>query len=319
MDRKGLVLILVLGILAVLIIIGSAFVSLTNSEMQMVKNQGNSIRAFYLAEAGVEEAVYRLKNGNTIIPDGGTITFTGYLYQAGNDDYTVTIERGGSTYTVTSTGAYPNLTASDKVTRKVRVNVTVIPINGNPAYVTNAITTNGNIAINGNPRISGQIQMGAGLGDQSFQDVFNMTKDELCSMATKIPNITGSVNGITWVELTGNSIVTISSQWTGSGILIIDGSDRTELITDDILVMTGGGGQSQNFQGLIWIIDGGLSINGSVSIGGAIFVEGPTTLDSIELSGGAQLKITYDSTIVNNVLSGLGNTITVSHWEEVYP
>lgn len=325
MDRKGLVLILVLGILAVLIIAASAFVSLTNSEMQMVKNQGNSIRAFYLAEAGVEEAVYRLKNGNTIIPDGGTITFTGYLYQAGNDDYTVTIERGGSTHTVTSTGAYPNLTASDKVTRtvKIDVNVTVnVTPSGNPANADKALIVSGTIDTTGNPDIQ-TYQEDAGVNDQFFQNLFGMTKDELKAKANVLTYTTDtalpSVSGITWVELheTGAKVHTTGG-WTGSGILVVDGNENT----GEVLEMGGGGDVASNFQGVIWVISGSIYLHGSITTSGAIFVENGPAVVSVDVQGGQGMHVLYNATAIQSAFQFLGSSVTsvtISNWQEVYP
>lgn len=298
MGKKGLVLILVLGILAVLIIAAAAFARLTSSETQMVRHQVNSIRAFYLAEAGIEEAIYRLKKGDSA-------DFKDRLYSA-QDEYDVDISGASPSYTITSTGGYPSLSAADKK-RKLSVEVMVIPA-GNPSGVTNAIELNGTLTTSGAVTINGTVEENSNV---DFQGVFGITKEQVEALATNKytdpANNTIPVSQITWVNLIDNSTFTISSDtWSGSGILVVKKSAGS---AGDVLQITGG-----SFHGIIWIM-GNLRVSGNANISGAVFVENGSAEVS-KLTGTP--TISYNSSDVENAFGYLGNSIgNISHWQEV--
>lgn len=65
-NKKGIVLITSYIVIAVLTILGAAFISRSISEMRIAEREQNSIQAFYLAEAGIDYALDRLRStGNT--------------------------------------------------------------------------------------------------------------------------------------------------------------------------------------------------------------------------------------------------------------
>ncbi|MCL5011035.1 MAG: hypothetical protein M1127_02400 [Patescibacteria group bacterium] len=60
--QKGSILILALVVLAALVFLGSAFLNSSTIGFQMTKAQTAGITAYYLAEAGSQEAIFKLKN-----------------------------------------------------------------------------------------------------------------------------------------------------------------------------------------------------------------------------------------------------------------
>jgi len=60
-NEKGIVLITSYLVITVLIILGSAFISRSISEMRTAERERDSIQAFNIAEGGLEQAIYKLK------------------------------------------------------------------------------------------------------------------------------------------------------------------------------------------------------------------------------------------------------------------
>ncbi len=60
-SRRGAVLIIVLGVLAVLALLATAFASLQDTERRVAQNYSDTVRAKLLAQSGVEDAVARLR------------------------------------------------------------------------------------------------------------------------------------------------------------------------------------------------------------------------------------------------------------------
>lgn len=65
-NRKGIVLIAVYIVIAILTILGAAFISRSISENRIAERERASTQAFYLAEAGVDLAIHELNYGNGI-------------------------------------------------------------------------------------------------------------------------------------------------------------------------------------------------------------------------------------------------------------
>ncbi|MEA3421902.1 MAG: pilus assembly PilX N-terminal domain-containing protein, partial [Acidobacteriota bacterium] len=61
-QEKGVILIFALLILAIMLFSGSYLISSNLTGFKMSSSQVNATRAYYLAEAGVEEAIFKLKN-----------------------------------------------------------------------------------------------------------------------------------------------------------------------------------------------------------------------------------------------------------------
>ncbi len=306
MHKKAFALILVLGILTVLIVGGSALISLTSGETRMIRLQDYSMRAFYLAEAGIEEGLYRIKKGSDFSD------FTGSLYGAVNE-YSVNIEPNtapsfpSTTYVIDSTGSYPNLVDSTKATRRVRIDADVKPT-ANAVNVTNAIEVNGSLTLSGAVVINGGTEEYAPL---NFETTFGITKAQMEAMADNKyidpENNKTPVDKITWVNLVSQQQFRISQTgWSGSGILVVKEPIDS---ASPALEIEGG-----TFNGVIWVI-GNLRVSGNATINGAIFVENGSA-EVTKLTGTP--VINYDSGQVINAFSNLGNEILrIYNWQEV--
>ncbi len=108
-NQKGVVFIITFLILGVLLLLGSYFLTFTLTESKISKSQEAGARAYYLTEAGINEAIWKLKNDDTTAdgdaawksdfinpgknpyPDGTYWTAT-FSRSFGTGSYTVTIQ-----------------------------------------------------------------------------------------------------------------------------------------------------------------------------------------------------------------------------------
>lgn len=112
-DKKGLVFLIALVFVLVVALGAAAFMALSTNEITIMRNQNNSTRAFYIAEAGIERAVAWLRSQATppiavVGPVNQNLAATGY---AGSYRYNIAPNPGNPVppalgiyvYTVTST------------------------------------------------------------------------------------------------------------------------------------------------------------------------------------------------------------------------
>ncbi|MDP8263169.1 MAG: pilus assembly PilX N-terminal domain-containing protein [Candidatus Ancaeobacter aquaticus] len=127
---------LVGGALFVLImsfIVGNYMIFVSSGSMQ-VKNINDTVKVFYIAEAGLQRNIYELKNG-------GSSPVSDSL---GDGSYQVTYSGTGTT-TITSVGTFNNSSR----TVSMNVNVRRIPNINGAATVYSDVGTTGNITIDG--------------------------------------------------------------------------------------------------------------------------------------------------------------------------
>lgn len=144
-DKKGMALISALLILLALSIIGVIAVNTTVTDTKISGNLKDSKQAFYLADAGISHAGYLLKqnidNWDTYLTPIGTTNL-------GAGSYSVTISNIGTTEIrkkVVSTGE--TSTGAKAVIEAIFIKASFSP--------DNAITSDGNLKISGNPTIAG--------------------------------------------------------------------------------------------------------------------------------------------------------------------
>lgn len=121
-NKKGVALILVMCLVLVVSLGAASFMGLAGNEIKLASLQADSTKAFYLAEAGVQRAVYELKSGGgswTNWTDVGGKKVLSTSLGSGQFKVVVT-DATGDTPTVTSTGYLPDIT-SPEVQREVRV------------------------------------------------------------------------------------------------------------------------------------------------------------------------------------------------------
>ncbi|MCK5289287.1 MAG: hypothetical protein KAJ79_09495, partial [Candidatus Omnitrophica bacterium] len=73
MNKKSSILVVVIIVAVVLTILGTALLHKSITENNLAQKYLNSTRAFWLAEAGINEALFEIRKGNN---SGGVNSFT---------------------------------------------------------------------------------------------------------------------------------------------------------------------------------------------------------------------------------------------------
>lgn len=126
MNKKGIALILSFMVIIVLAILSAAVVFRSTSEVNLVKRFTGSTRAFWLAEAGINKAIWKLNDGGgnwTGWTDNGNDSKSLPQVSLGNlGEYDVTISNiSTSNPQITSTGYSPSKNAPDEISRTLNV------------------------------------------------------------------------------------------------------------------------------------------------------------------------------------------------------
>ncbi len=177
MNKKGFVLIVVMTFLSVLFIGGSSYLYMVTNETRHTERQVDMQKAFFLAEAGIERAIWRVKNNSVV----STETFQ--LSEGGNPaNYlenvyiTVTInDLGNDVYQVTSSSQVGNSTKTLNALIQRNPSSRVFDygyfINNWGWFYGRGITCRGDVRSNGRfdfrdrPRVEGEIYAGFEIDD----------------------------------------------------------------------------------------------------------------------------------------------------------
>lgn len=312
MNRRGAALIIAFMVVVVLTTLSSALVMRSVSERSIAQRYVESTQAFWLAEAGVNRALLQLKNNFNDLNAIAAVTL-------GQGEYSVdTIATEGSNRRVTARGFIP-AQAAPRSTRSISALVQNLPGGNpsNPSLITYAIETSGTLNITGSADLhpAGSSHAGSTL---TFEEVFGMTEEQVKDIALSAQaGGTGHVytnpaanqqpvNGITWVELTGGNKYSISSNWSASGLLIVNSNGN------DIALDISGAWQ---FEGMIWV-NGRVKITGTPDIEGGVFARSAIDAQST-VSGNASL--TFDSSDVANAFAFLAqpSSVKILSWREI--
>lgn len=295
-KNRGVVLILALLVTLVLSTIMVSFYIQNINENKLARGSVDSMRAFWLAEAGVAQSI------KTNVP----AAISGFLLDS-NHFYNVTVTpiSGTNYYTVNSTGTV-NLPSGETVIRTITATVEVqfLPAsNFQHAIETTAdqiIQRGANVHINPSdpndphgPKVD---------SDFSFSQLFGMSKEEMRSMAdhlyTSSSLDTGNINNITWIDVDSGTTLNIAGNTIGTGILVINGNAK----------LTG----TMQFSGIIYVI-GKFTSTGTFDQFGSLLAESTPELDP-ELRGAA--TINYDETSISNAASNIVIGNSVVSWKE---
>jgi Tfp pilus assembly protein PilX len=318
MNRRGIVLIVSFMVVVALAILGSVIMSRSVSERFIAQRYAESMKAFWLAEAGVNRALNELKADYNV--SSGDCKWETNL---GSGRYCVDLsgEDANGRRTLTAHGYIPSTTPS-RAERKISVLVQSSGSNpSNPGLIQYAVDTTGSLDISGSaktvpPELSHQ---GSNL---DFDEVFGMSEDAVKALAVKAasegngyvytdpPTNQLPVDGITWIELTGSNKFNISGQWSGTGLLIVNGNG-----SNVALEITGSG--NMTFTGMIWVI-GKVKIAGKATITGAIFAESMTGIES-EVTGNSTISFSIPAVEGAFGLLGGGSAVglDVLSWREL--
>ncbi len=274
-NQKGLALITALLILLSLTVIGIVAVNSSNIETLITTNNKVSKQAFFLAEAGGQEAKETLRKriidqGSTLDdqinlvkgPDGiletaDDLPFISKTLGAGSYSVKLT-ERSGPNVTLTSTGLGPlNSRAIVKLTVKVDTTPgqspqTTTTTTLNPAFGV-GIITNGDLRINGSSNINGGTHSN---GDTRF-------------------NGSGTVTG----TVSSHGSITTNGTWN-------TGSETPNVATMVLPSLTGLAQLKASAQASGTYHSGNFNFNGSGDLGNQIiFAEGNLTLNGSVMNG----------------------------------
>ncbi len=104
MKNHGFVLLLSLIIVATLSAIVAALIAALSTGYRAASVQSNGVKAFWLAEAGIADAIKRIKNNEIVLSDPGSDNTTIQNISLGSGTYSAALVRAGSEITITSTG-----------------------------------------------------------------------------------------------------------------------------------------------------------------------------------------------------------------------
>lgn len=189
MNRKGFVLIVVMAFVVILITSAAGFIKLSNNEIRATMHQGDSMKAFYIAEGGIDKAKQVLYNSFRDVFIASGWTTSSFTWFDNPNNYTGLLPTneilGGGRYTVT----VPSVTTPDagkrdvemlstatvgneirKVRATVRYELSASGVFDYAYFINNfgwfyggGITahghtrSNGNFAFSGNPTVNGDI------------------------------------------------------------------------------------------------------------------------------------------------------------------
>ncbi|MBU1083810.1 MAG: pilus assembly PilX N-terminal domain-containing protein [Candidatus Omnitrophota bacterium] len=298
LDKKGIALMLALGVIAVITLAIVAIVTVSNNEVIIGKHQDDSVGAFYLAESGLEKARTQLNLNwaNTADVSGtlGAGSYTANIYNT---------EAGGAALPadllrIRSSGSVDNAARTIEVVMK-----DLIP--PAPGSIISAIATEGTLSIKGNVVVTGDVEENAVI---SFENAFGMPKTQMEDIVKYYFPDTyydrafangDSASKVTWVNGSGDESTVSDNEWIGEGIFIVNGDFH----------ITGG-----TFNGVLWV-EGDLSISGNPEINGTIFVKSGVTVDTT-ITGTAD--VTFSEEIIDDAFDTLRELPpTIESWKEM--
>lgn len=319
-NSKGSALAVALSSLVLFTGLGLGALNYSGMQGLSATNQTLSTQAFWVAEAGLQKALTLVETYNSstvypvILPADSLISTGSYL-----TNITLPV---GEPWSVKSTGSVSS------VNRDLFAKIGY-------GGLTKAISTTGTITVNGNPTISsfnenvapvlfdnifGISMTQATQSAESTSTCYNFTAsatancgigDGSVSANGKDVSIPLATNKLAYVKMDSNQTLKISGNGTASDFLVVEGGT---------LDMTGGGGSSVNFSGIIWVEGGNFTkISGSEQISGAIYINSSSTTVTT-INGSAGLDILFDQNLINTVINKYGSSTIkpkILCWSEV--
>ena len=289
MNNRGVALIITFAIIVILVILGTAIFSRSISESDAARRYAESTRAFWIAEAGVNRALYELRNNYNL----NAISAAAY----GDGGYQVNITQTGDNRTVSSTGYIP-FTGTTRASRTIEA---VMSKNIPPDFYDNAIYSGGDVDFNGNAYVvNGKVRY-----------------------ADEIDNQHNHVNGTITQDPTINPLARFDFQQLYN---LSVGQQNVYVVAQNKLINQATG--SENFPGTFWhtpptnssagtpnivYIEGDLKLNGNIgTIGGFFVVVGdvitnPGTEENTTINGNGQIDGVIYTRGDFNVNGGGGN------------
>lgn len=298
-GRRGIVLIVSILVVVVLSILSASLLFKSVTESNLSQRHVHSMRAFWLAETGVAQAVRNLPTSplNDCIGPTQGCPAGGYNCCYSTNSSSLII--GNITYyDITSTGSI-TFPAGGSISRDLEVYVRITPPGADD--FPNAIASTGEInQLGEGVTITGTIDEYATI---NFSDLFGSSKAEVRNAADQIydeASFAEPLTGITWVDdADGGLDLIMNGTLSGSGILIIEGN---ALISGTV-----------TFNGIIYVI-GELTMLGNATLSGTVIAESGVGVDT---TAGGSVTITYDPTPISDALNLIQflSAVVVS-WQE---
>lgn len=115
-DNKGVVLITAYMVIVVLITLLGVYATRSINESNLAERQRKSAEAFYIAEAGIQKALWVISNNLDSIDNNTALTSKANMDNSlGNGSFQVQISGGSSTKTITANGTVSSITRQIQV------------------------------------------------------------------------------------------------------------------------------------------------------------------------------------------------------------
>ena len=302
MSKRGIALFFTLLITLVLLILLSSFFYKTFNENNLLRRYVSSTEALWAAERGVADAMANLPGTGSI----GPVAFSNQSYTAtyvATPSYRTTIN-SSKYYDIISTGTAGN------VSRTVSAIVKTGPVD--PSKFKYGIDAANDLCFGGgchgdpNRYLDPTVCPGGACWKDfdntiNFSDLFGYQQSEVSNIATHYTdlNFPGTVNGVTWVDVTPGLTLMVTGNLTGNGVLIINGNVHF-------------GGDYQ-FHGIIYVL-GTLTARGTFDAYGSVVVASTAGIDSIN----GTPTFHYDQTEIIDALNLLSsNFSSIVSWREI--
>lgn len=278
-NKRSVVLVYSLLVTMVLsILLGSLYLSSINENLQ-ANQYVNSIRAFWLAEAGL--ATVKANPGLSAV--SGNLGGSNYIFNVPLPQ--VVPGTGNAYWIVNSTGTVTSPGGSN-VSRTLTT--TIKTAGADSSKFPYAIDTTAELEQHGAVTINGTSRQND--DTINFSNMFGVSKATITAAATHLytnNNFNAPVDGITWVDVASGNTLNISGNLAGSGILVING---------DVHISG-----TVNFNGIIYVI-GTLTMTGNVTTNGSIIAESSAEADT---TLGGHVTINFDLAQIESALTNV--------------
>ena len=319
MDKKGIILIVSIVIMLLLSSLGVFSVSLLSTDTHISLDTLSSAQAFFIAEAGVQEVLYKLKNESAYRSDPSTV-----IGDIGEGDFSVDVSKDDTTYTLTSTGTVGEINRD--IIQSVVVSATAGVFNY-AVYVGGHIHTQGaeNLIIEGSQQEGGRDLPTVDLS--YYQSIADLGQD----ISGNHIFTAGAYSGIWYID--GN--VTVESNVTINGSIIASGNITMHNNSDIIITADSPYPALVSEGNFIFQNTDNIDVNGLIYVGadfdanflsqGAMNINFTGTVivaQNFNLQHTENVTITYDQSIADNLppgFSGGDGVVTVilqKDWSE---
>ncbi len=223
MNKRGSALLLSYMTVAFLTTLSSAFIAKSVSESNMAKRHVASEQAFWIAEAGLNDALYNIRLSSSWTPSASATTYNSGTYLVTKTDY-------GSYVELSATGTYNN------VTRRVKGVLASVPsVFDNTVSVGDRMTLNGLLArveVYGQTRIGGTYSKSWGASDY-FEDKVTGASSDQTSLYIPDLDSNGTSNEFAdFVEFGRDAV----EDYDASEVVYIQGDSTVNIFPDVTLV-----------------------------------------------------------------------------------